>query len=724
MLGRRHFKPITTSIPRAAKSALAAHWQARAAALAVLAIFLVLQPTVGGTLLSNLRLALFDAYARLLPRELTGTPVIIVAVDEKSLKAMGQWPWPRQIIAKLIDKILNGNPLALGIDMVWPEPDRLSPQRWMQQEDLSPAIREELAKQPDHDALLRDALALGPVAIAVVPRSDNGPNQLGRTAMIVTAGGDPDMLPTALLPSLGTTLRSLPDLDNAARGHGLVYAEQDADGMVRRVPLVASAGNQIMPSLSLEMIRLATGWKMVTLGLEGRQLRDVTVSGYTVPIQADGSLWLHLTRTDPRRFVSAVDVLEGRVAADIFDQRLALLGITGLAIVDQHATPLGVMPGVEIHAQLLENILEQRIVQRPGWVHVTEPGLTAIFAFLLILLLPAVRLRWFFPVGLLTLVTLVALGFAAWAWRLWLVDVATPALGDALVFVALLGGSLAEADAQRRRLRRELEIQRLAAAKLEGELAAAHRVQMGMLPKATSLVPDPRFDMEAVLTPARDVGGDLYDFFPIDADRMFVAVGDVSGKGVDASLFMALGKALCKSCALRGETDVGAIVTRANAEISRENSEMMFITLFAGILDLSTGELQFANAGHDAPFIARPGQPPRQIESVGGPPLCSMDDFVYTTERHQLQPGELLILVTDGVTEATNRDGELMGHERTNAAIHGLPAGSSSAEAVTRLRYAVDCFLAGAELSDDLTLLAIRWLGPKSQAQDPAVLAQ
>jgi adenylate cyclase len=101
-----------------------------------------------------------------------------------------------------------------------------------------------------------------------------------------------------------------------------------------------------------------------------------------------------------------------------------------------------------------------------------------------------------------------------------------------------------------------------------------------------------------------------------------------------------------------------------------------------------------------------------------------MDDFVYTTERHQMQPGELLILVTDGVTEATNREGELMGHERTGAAINGLPAGSSSMEAVTRLRYAVDCFLAGAELSDDLTLLAIRWLGPNGQAQNPAARAR
>jgi adenylate cyclase len=410
------------------------------------------------------------------------------------------------------------------------------------------------------------------------------------------------------------------------------------------------------------------------------------------------------------------------VAADLFDQRLVLLGVTGLGLVDLPITPLGPMPGTEIHAQLLENILEGRLAKRPAWVAVVEPALTAALALLLILLLPALRLRWFFPVGLLTLAGLGGLGFAAWHVQLWLVDVATPAVGDAVVFVALLGGSLAEADAQRRRLRRELEIQRLAAAKLEGELAAAFRIQMGMLPKPASLPPDPRFDLEAVLTPALHVGGDLYDFFPIDDDRFFMVVGDVSGKGVDASLFMALGKALCKSCALRGEQDIGAIVRRANAEISRDNPGDMFITLFAGILDLATGELQFCNAGHDAPFIVRKDTPPYQIVCEGGPALCWAPEWPYVTERHQMQPGEIICLLTDGVTEATNRAGELMGHERTGAAIHGLPPGSTSMEAVARLRHAVDCFLAGAALSDDLTLLALRWLGPEGSAPaaDPA----
>jgi serine phosphatase RsbU (regulator of sigma subunit) len=222
---------------------------------------------------------------------------------------------------------------------------------------------------------------------------------------------------------------------------------------------------------------------------------------------------------------------------------------------------------------------------------------------------------------------------------------------------------------------------------------------------------DPRFELDALMIPAREIGGDLYDFFKIDADHLFLAVGDVSGKGVPASLFMALGKSLCKSCALRGETDIGAIVARANAEISRDNPEMLFITLFAGILDLATGELNFCNAGHDAPLLVRAGAPLRAIESEGGPPLCVLEDFPYMTETCRLDPGDLLCLTTDGVTEAMTGEGALMGRARVEAVLADLPSGAGARLATERLHGAVEGFVAGAEASDDLTILAIRWSG-------------
>jgi serine phosphatase RsbU (regulator of sigma subunit)/CHASE2 domain-containing sensor protein len=690
----------------------------RLAAVLALGLFLALQLTIGQRLFAPLRLALFDAYAWQLPRERSAAPVVIVAVDDASLRAVGQWPWPRQLVARLIDEILKGRPLALGIDILWPEPDRSSPQRWMQQEGaLPPALSEQLLALEDHDEILAAAIGRGPVAIGVAGQRDGSPDAPGPLPPVRILGGDPALDLAELLPSFGGALRSLPELDRGAPGHGLLSADRDADGVIRRMPLVSSVGGRLAPSLGLEMLRLAAGAPWVELRLEAGHVRGVAAGPLAIPTQADATVWVDFSPHDPQRFVSAESVLAGRTPAGFFEQRLVLLGVTGLGLVDEQITPLGPMPGSEIHAQWLENALAGRLAVRPEWTAWAEPGLTAGFALLLIVWLPAVRLRWHFPIAGLLLVSLAGLGFAAWDRERWLIDVATPAVGAALVFVALLGGALAEYDAQRRRLRRELEAERLEAATLEGELTAAARIQRGILPTPASLPPDPRFELHASLTPARHVGGDLYDFFSIDPDHLFLAIGDVSGKGVPASLFMALGKALCKSSALRGDGEIGEIVRRLDREISRDNPEMMFLTLFAGILNLATGELRFCNAGHDGPFLARPGAPPRQLASQGGPPLCSVEGFPYPTESHAMQPGETLCLVTDGVTEAASRAGELMGPARILAAMQTLPPGAGAAATVERLRQAVDQFLAGAPPSDDLALLAVRWNGPASEAR-------
>ena len=146
------------------------------------------------------------------------------------------------------------------------------------------------------------------------------------------------------------------------------------------------------------------------------------------------------------------------------------------------------------------------------------------------------------------------------------------------------------------------------------------------------------------MIPAREVGGDLYDFFRLDERRLFFLVGDVAGKGLSASIFMAVSKALYKSATLRApDADIGALMSAANAEVSRDNPEMLFVTAFAGILDLDTGELDYCNAGHENPYLIHPADATvRRIEDGDGPPLCAMSDFDYRGARYAMRPGELL----------------------------------------------------------------------------------
>jgi serine phosphatase RsbU (regulator of sigma subunit) len=309
-------------------------------------------------------------------------------------------------------------------------------------------------------------------------------------------------------------------------------------------------------------------------------------------------------------------------------------------------------------------------------------------------------------------------GIGAFIWLKLVLDGASPALGLLLLYGGLLVPTLAEAGRQRRALERTIQRQREEAAFVAGELEAAKRIQLGFLPRPDALGDDPRIEIAASMTPAREVGGDLYDFFRLDRDRLFFLVGDVSGKGLSASLFMAVGKALCKSITLRSPgAAISDLMRAANEELSRDNPELFFVTAFAGILDIDSGHLTYCNAGHDDPYVLGPdaGRDARLADNAG-PPLCTVDGFDYVSGERRLHAGEMLVLVTDGVVDARNRDGERHGSARLEALLSRRKAGGSARQMVDAICADVHAFAAGAEPADDLTDLALRWNGPTASA--------
>ena len=283
----------------------------------------------------------------------------------------------------------------------------------------------------------------------------------------------------------------------------------------------------------------------------------------------------------------------------------------------------------------------------------------------------------------------------------------------ALLFSVLLVVTLTETQAQRRALRRQVEQQREAAARLAGELEAARRIQMGTLPRPAQAFPgETRFDLYAMLEPAREVGGDLYDFFFLDADHLFFLIGDVSGKGLPGSLFMAISKALYKSTALRRHGQVAMMMREADAEISRDNAEGLFVTVLAGILDARTGEIEYCSAGHEPLLLLPRGERPlRRLTGGGGPPLCSVDGFLYQPATFRLERGDTLCLVTDGITEAAGPSGELYGRARLEALLGRLGGAPTAAEIGEAIRRDVVTFTGGGEPSDDMAALVLRYTG-------------
>jgi adenylate cyclase len=672
--------------------------------VAVLFAALMLLPDPGP--LPAMRLAAFDYYQVLLPRERQSAPAVIVAVDDESLAWVGQWPWPRDVIARLIDRIAARRPAAIAVDLLFSEPDRASPERIAQTlRQRDPAAAEQLAKLRPNDDLLAESIRRAPVVLGVAGVEQ--PLEGSPSAGTVTVVG-----PQMPLYRYAGAMRSLAPIDREARGHGMINAEPER-GIVRRVPIVAYVGGDPMLTLALESFRVAAAVRSFSISHE-RGVALVQIGDIAVPAQSDGRAWIRFSRHDATRFISAADVLDGRDAPGLLEGKIAMVGVTALALLDQHTTALGEqLPGIEIHAQLVENVFEGALLSRPPWARPLEALAFLLAAAMVITAVPRVRPRRSFTILLVCWLAFALAGLAAYFWGRTLLDPTAPIAGVTLLYGLMLAVTLVGLDLQRRQLSTRLATEREAAARVTGELEAARRIQMGMLPTRDSVLKtERRVELFAMMSAAREVGGDLYDFFPLPGERFLVLVGDVSGKGLPAAMFMAVSKALAKSAAMRRNAGPADLMNTVNEELSRENPEQMFVTMVALVIDLRTGDLVYCNAGHEPPILTRRSGETLLLDDGGGPPLCVIEDYPYEEARVTLEPRDVLVLASDGFTEAMNRDGALYGRERLRALLESpVRRGVDPTVLGHEIVAAIKQFEAGSEPADDQTLLLVSWRG-------------
>jgi len=684
--------------------------------IALLALLLAIElaPDLFG--LGFFRLAAFDAYQRWAPRIRHSGPAVIVAIDEESLRLHGQWPWPRTWLAQLVARIAEADPAAIGVDIVMPEADRLSPARLPEfVSGMGQDLVQRLSSLPSNDTVLARTLQASPVVLGIAGLEAEvaGTRRNLRRVPFRTVGGDP----RPLVRRFDATLHSAEEIDRAVKGHGLLSVDTER-GVVRRMPLVATVGDALVPAFGLEILRVAAGGAMVTVRTGASGVEAVEIGGLAVPTEPDGSVRIHFARSDPERFVSAAAVLAGKVDRQLLERKLVLIGVTALGLSDYQATPVADrMPGVEIHAQLLENIYDADLLSRPRAVVWAEAGLLLTGGLLLILIMPRSSALASVSLYALMVGAIVSAGALLYLKSGILLDAASPSLALGTLFTSMLVVTLAETERHRQSLRRQVEEQREQAARLAGELEAARRIQMGSLPDPMTAFPgDTRLDLYAFLEPAREVGGDLYDFFPLDRDRLCLLIGDVSGKGLPGSLFMAVSKALYKSAALRGVGSVDAVMREADGEISRDNTEGLFVTMLAGVLDVRSGLLEYCNAGHEPLYLLPNGDRPlARLSDGGGPPLCVLDRFPYAASARRLTRGDTICLVTDGVLEAMSPKAEAYGRVRFEALLEKVGRAASAAEIGEAIRLEVSRFADGVEQSDDMAILVLRWKGPSGR---------
>ena len=276
-------------------------------------------------------------------------------------------------------------------------------------------------------------------------------------------------------------------------------------------------------------------------------------------------------------------------------------------------------------------------------------------------------------------------------------------------------GSLAEAmSAMISRLQRyliEMEAATAARERVEGELSAARDIQIGMLPRSFPAFPERSdIDVHALLEPAKEVGGDLYNFAMIDENRLFFVIGDVSGKGVPAALFMAMATTLFKAASMTA-VNVAALMAWVNTELVRYNVADLFVTAFCGIIDLRDGSVEYSDAGHEAPFLLRADGSVSRLPKPEGMALGVFDDIDFDIARLRLEPGDALILFTDGVSEATTADDRLFTVERIGDTLSELVNNPTASTIATALADKVNIFVGDAPQFDDIAILVVQYRG-------------
>jgi len=403
--------------------------------------------------IEELRVRTFDTFQVIDPRVKTARPVTIVDIDEKSLAKLGQFPWPRTRISDLITNLTRLGAVVIAFDIVFSEPDRLNPDAAADTfRNLDEETRAKLRALPSNDQILADAMRQSRVVLGesglpyVIAELDNSLPVTG----LAMRGEEPQRF----LFEFPGLLRNVPVLEHAAAGRGLFTIKPERDGIVRRVPMIMQAQGTTMPSLTFEMLRVATGAGTILIKAEKAGVQSVGVRGFEIPTDHNGQLWVHFAHHDPDIYVSAVDVLEGRVPQDKIAQKLILIGTSATGLYDLKTTPVSpAMPGVEIHAQVLESALTGAVVSQPNYGIVIEFATAILFGFLVIAFAPR-----FGPISLVALGALFATLLAGTSWYFYtrhrlLVDFTYPLMSTTSIYLTLIFTSFVREQKQRRQIR-------------------------------------------------------------------------------------------------------------------------------------------------------------------------------------------------------------------------------------------------------------------------------
>ncbi|MCP1974853.1 CHASE2 domain-containing protein [Bradyrhizobium elkanii] len=428
----------------------------------------------------ELRVRTFDTFQVLQPRQKTARPVTIVDIDEKSLAdpRLGQWPWPRTRLADIVTNLTRLGAVVIAFDAVFSEPDRLNPDIAADTfSSLDEEMRARLRQLPSNDSIMAEAIKNSRVVLG----ESGGPNvradlneKLPVTGLAML-GEEPQPF-MFMFPGL---LRNVPVLEEAAAGRGLFTIRPERDGIVRRVPMIMVAQGITMPSLSFEMLRVASGSGTILIKADKAGIKSLGLKGFAIPTDLHGQLWIHYARRDPSIYVSAVDVLDGRVSPDRIAGKLIVIGTSATGLNDIKTTPVTpAMPGVEVHAQVLESALTGDVVSQPNYGIGIEFFAALIMGLLVIAFAPKFGPITLVAVGGMFASVLIGTSWYFYSQHRLLIDFTYPLMSTTAIYLTLIFSAFVREQQQRRQIRSQF-VQYMSPALVEQLAQSPERLVLG-----------------------------------------------------------------------------------------------------------------------------------------------------------------------------------------------------------------------------------------------------
>jgi adenylate cyclase len=394
------------------------------------------------SIVEQLQLKVFDTFQIKHPRQYTEQPIKIIDIDDDSLEKLGQWPWPRSILAQIIERLNDSGAAAIAMDIVFAEEDRTSPKHilplWHQTDKLSYLLKE----LPDHDELFSEAIAKANVVTGFVLTQEDGKKTATPKAGFSYAGNDP----SPFLSHFSGYVTSLTELENPAKGNGALNSMPDKDGILRRMPVVFLTGDKFTPSLSSEALRVAqgaSGYVIKSSGANGEQsfgentgVTAVKIGQFEIPTDPSGKYWIYYSDYHPERYIPAWKILDPNFDTSFLQGQILFIGTSAAGLRDIRSTPLNpTTSGVELHVQALEQVMTGEFLNRPDWIAGAEILMMVIVGVILIIMMSRLSALWGAAFTLITLTAAISFSWYCFLEYRLLIDPITP--GIAIVFLYL-----------------------------------------------------------------------------------------------------------------------------------------------------------------------------------------------------------------------------------------------------------------------------------------------